>query len=59
MANIDLKIPPDGVGPTATQASGIRESLSIPTFVMTTPANYAALAASGIINATTVYIVKE
>jgi hypothetical protein len=59
MANIDLATPPSGVGPTLVQASGIRASLSIPTFVMLTPANYAALAASGIIDANTVYIVKE
>jgi hypothetical protein len=59
MANIDLANPPIGVGPTAAQASGIRSSLSVPTFLIVTPANYAALQSSGTINSNTIYIVKE
>ena len=42
MAYIDLSTPPitPGTGPTLTQASGMRVSMGIPTFVVLAPTGY-------------------
>lgn len=61
MAYIDLSIPPitPGTGPTLTQASGMRVSMGIPTFVVLAPTGYAALVAAGATDSNTIYIVQE
>ena len=61
MAYIDLSTPPltAGTGPTPAQASGVRASLGLPTFVILTPVAYAALVNSGTTNADTIYIIQE